>query len=151
MALPRGITGFWRVGEQQPPTSDVCAFRAHCYEAAGRVSYQVVSVESAGLRNFAFATLHSPGERIAILLNAHFPGLAFAETPIVGEGLPRFLDHPILADSFREVGAYVVFSASELERRPVPEDLAELSVAERTQVAYWRPRRIGDVIFNHWD
>ena len=151
MVFPRGITGFWGVGEQPPSATDVRAFRGHCHEAARRLGGQVLSMEEPNHRNFTVGTLATRAGRVAVLLNAQYPIVGFADPPMSGEVLLRFRDGSALAEFFREFGVYEVLSASDLERRPTPDDLDGLSEAELAQVAYWRPQRVGDVVFNYWD
>lgn len=96
------------------------------------------------------AILTVPADRITILLNAHYPVIGFADPPEEGEVLLRFRDCEPFAESLRGFGIYEIRSMADLERRPNADDLRELSEAERRQVAYWRPQRIGDVIFINW-
>jgi hypothetical protein len=152
--LPRGTTGFWRHGDS-PPATDLWAFREHCHEAARRAGGRVASVEPTDpggvSRNFALAVLTLPAGVVGVTLNAHHPLVAFADPPAAaGVGL-RFRDCPELAAAFEAFGAYRVASAAEWERPPTPADLAGLAPVEREQVAYWRPRRLGDVAFHWWD
>ncbi len=88
---------------------------------------------------------------MAVLLNAHHPVVAFADPPGDGEVRLRFRDCAELAEVFGSFGVYQVVPAAELEQPPTPDALRELSDIEREQVAYWEPRRLGDVAFNWWD
>ena len=151
MALPCGITGFWRVGEQPPPATDINTFCRHCYEAARKLGGHVLSIEKPNHRSFAVGTLAFPADQVAVLLNAQYPIIGFAEPAMSGELSLRFRDSAVLAEVFHELRVYAVLSASELERRPTSGDFGALSEAELAQVAYWRPQRVGDVIFNYWD
>ena len=155
MRLPRGITGFWESGEDPPPATDLRAFRGHCHAAAhcvgGRV-HSVMEPNPGGVcRNFAVGVLVLTYDAVAVVLNAHYPILAFADPPAEGDVLLQFTDCPELADVFSAFDVYQVVSASEWEQPPTPTALRDLSPAERGQVAYWKPRRIGDVVFNCWD
>ena len=154
MKLPRGITGF-RASDAEPlPETDLRAFRGHCHEAARRVGGWVVSVEppDAGRsHNFAIATLATPAGDVAVLLNVRHPVIGFADPPAEGEARLRFRDFPELAEAFRGFGMYEVLGAAELGQAPTREQLRELSEVEREQIAYWKPRRVGDIIFNWWD
>ena len=155
MVLPGGITGFWDRGDESLTVTDVRAFRGHCHDAArragGRVKSFVYPNPDGLCRNFAVGLIALPAGDVAAALNAHHPVVAFADPPAVGEMALRFRDCPELAAAFRSFGVYRVASAAELEQPPTPSALAELSAIELEQVAYWEPRRLGDVAFNWWD
>ncbi len=63
----------------------------------------------------------------------------------------NFVDAPALAEEFRGFDCYDILSASELMQRVTKETLSELSDAEMNQVKYWKPKTIGEFIFNFWD
>jgi hypothetical protein len=152
--LPHGITGFRDADDPPLPLCDVADFRGHCYAAARTLNGRVVAVEapSRGVEtNFARGVLELPTGRVAVLLNAHFPLIAFAEPPAEGEGFVRFTDSPGLAEAFGNFGIYEVVGASELAAPLTPEQRRRLAPAEREQIEYWQPRRVGDVVFNFWD
>jgi hypothetical protein len=87
---------------------------------------------------------------VVLLLSAYVPLLAFAEPPI-RYMVQAFVDPPPeLAERFRGLG-YQVLDRAALEAPVRKESLAELRKSELDQVRYWKPERIGDVIFNHWD
>jgi len=46
---------------------------------------------------------------------------------------------------------FAAADADELNRRVEPKDLDALSPAERRQAKYWKPKRVGDIVFNWWD
>jgi hypothetical protein len=105
MDLPCGIAGFRHVNDPPLPICDFNAFRGHCYAAARTVGGHVASVEApVPARNFAQALVELPTGRIAVLLNAHFPVIAFANTPPDGGQSLRFIDNPALAEAFQDVG-----------------------------------------------
>jgi hypothetical protein len=155
MLLPRGITGFHRHDERLSTVADLAAFRGHCHEAARRVSGWVVSFtdpdSSSDYRNYVLGILVLPAGKIAVLLNLHHPFVAFADPLAEASVLLRFRDCPVLADAFGSFGIYEVVPAAQLEEPPTSVMLRELADIERKQVAYWKPRRIGDVVFNWWD
>ena len=155
MVLPSGITGFHKRGDVPLAVTDVAAFRAHCHEAARRASGRVVSITgpytSDHYRNYAVGVLALPAGRIAVLLNAHHPIVTFAEPPGEGEVLLRFRECPVLAEVFGSFGQYQVVPAAQLEQPATSGSLRELTDIEREQLSYWKPKRVGDVVFNWWD
>ena len=154
MELPRGITGFRHVDDPPLPVNDFAAFRGHCYAAARALGGSVRSVEApvrAVAANFARAVLEFPGGPVAILLNAHFPVIAFAD-PSAENGAPvRFIEAPTLAKVFDGFGTYELWTGPQLEAPVMPEACKQLASAELEQAKYWRARRIGDLVFNFWD
>jgi hypothetical protein len=91
------------------------------------------------------------GRRVAVAINLHHPIVAFAEPPSDTDFYLRFAEAPELADLFRATGEYAVFTSLEVGQPVTAESCRELGEAEMKQVAYWRPRCIGDVVFNRWD
>jgi hypothetical protein len=155
LILDRGITGFWGLSEELPPETNFQAFRSHCFEVARQSNGRVLSVVNANptghYRNYSQATMEIRSEIICVVLNAHYPIVAFAD-PVVGcEVHLRFRDSPELAQAFSAFKLYQIALAHELEAQPNPEALLALSPTEHRQVKYWNPQRIGDVIFNWWD
>jgi hypothetical protein len=63
----------------------------------------------------------------------------------------RFIDAPALAEVFQGFGTYEVCSSAELGVPLKPEACTQLGEAELEQVQYWRPHRVGDLVFNFWD
>lgn len=154
MQLARGITGFRGANDPALPVCDFSAFRGHCYAAARALGGRVLAVEQPGspaASNFARASILLSAGAVAVLLNAHVPVIAFAEVVEHGEAAVRFTNAPSLAELFRGFGTYEVAERSEMEEPLTAEQCEKLALAEQGQIAYWRPKRVGDVVFNFWD
>lgn len=90
-----------------------------------------------------------------ILLNEHYPYLAFAS--VVEFGKINFIDVPELKQfsslykvlSVKELNEPLAFDPGS-KRGIIPND-NDLNSAELEQVAYWQPKNVGEVIFNYWD
>lgn len=150
MVLPEGITGFAeRARDATPPTVDFKSFARACHLAARAESGSVERIEPARYpRNYHRAILRLGDATLAVLCNAHFPWIAFAEA---SDDLPlRFTDAVALSTRFNDAIPCEVVDLSSLETHPDEAVLAGLSDAEHEQVRYWQPRRIGDIIFNLW-
>lgn len=148
MILPEGITGFFGGGRDgMPPIVDPASFVGACHAAARAESGRVERFDPAGVaRNHHRAILLMRHGAIAVLCNAHVPLVAFAEA---SDDLPlRFVEAEALASRIEEVMACEIVSRSTLEAHPVADSLANLRAVERGQVQYWRPRRLGEIIFN---
>lgn len=156
MVLRQGISGFRHAKDASLPTCDVSAFRTDCFAAArcagGRVR-QSDRGRDAVATNFTFEILDLSAGPVAVLLNLHFPVIALAVAPPgTGHGGPiKFVDHDVLAGLLSAAGNYDVLSRAELERALTQRDVQLLSPVEIEQVRYWKPARVGDVVFNFWD
>lgn len=152
--LKKGITGF---GDPVPPPllTDLRLFRAHCYEAARCCQARVVETSERKTHfvwgNYAISTFVVTRQTIDLLINLHHPVIAFAEAGPIPLDQIRFRDCLELAWAFREFGNYQLGPAIYWESKVTAESLCDLSDAELSQVAYWKPQRLGDIVFNLWD
>lgn len=60
------------------------------------------------------------------------------------------MNPPPWADAFEAVG-FGCLSVEDLSLPMSKVDVAELAEAELTQVRYWRPQVLSDLLFNWWD
>ena len=149
--LPTGITGF----DSPEEGVSVERFRSAC-QAAVRQAYgkltQVRAAHEHATTNFheALVSLHDGKETVRVLCNAYFPIIAFT-SPATREGdvRLRFLDCPELARSLSS--EFTVLSAQDAGAGVSPQVISQLGETELAQLKYWKPQRIGDVVFNYWD
>jgi hypothetical protein len=145
--LHNGITGFDNAGEV--PASQL---KRAVYAAAQATGAKVGDTKLADgvTPNFHEVNVECGSQAFAVLCNRHLPVVAFAER-IDDMEIDRFADAPAdFAAAFAECG-FVIGDAAELNRRVTSADLEMLSPAERRQAKYWKPERVGDIIFNWWD
>ena len=95
-------------------------------------------------------------KHLHILLNEHYPFLAFAS--FVDFENIKYIDEPELLKQFSPF--YKVLSIEELnEPLYIKESTGkinlendnELNSAELEQIAYWKPKSVGETIYNFWD
>ncbi|APZ92692.1 hypothetical protein [Fuerstiella marisgermanici] len=153
MILQRGTTGFQHCREPELPLVELRIFRTVYHTVARDVSADVIysprrhsDVEC----NFADALLQLGDDRIVVLVNCFHPLVAFAAEGKVGD-TPDFCDHADLARAFSAHADFTVLSVATFEQLPTTDMLADLAPAEIEQFNYWKPSRLGDVIFNYWD
>jgi hypothetical protein len=157
MQLLRGITGIYGPNDDPPvvPTTDLKAFRSHCYLAARAAEAKVQAIEDRydgiGICNFAVAYFEFSDTVVALMLNVVYPVIAFAKCPVEGQIIFEYVDCPKLADEFRSLGEYTIATSAELNQNLVRELWKDLAPVEAKRVRYFRPARVGDVIFNYWD
>ena len=153
MILQRGTTGFQHYKDPQLPVVDLRAFRTVYHDVARTVSADVIHNPRRNPDtecNFADALLQIRDDRIVVLLNYFHPLLAFASESAAGAAR-EFRDHADLAHAFSAYPDFTVVSVATLTQSPHPDMLSNLAPAEMEQFNYWKPARIGDVIFNYWD
>ncbi|WP_100332242.1 hypothetical protein [Bacillus xiapuensis] len=155
MHLAYGITGFYEAGDQPLPRNAGKLFKKMCWEAARTIGADVLMFQKPGHRtNFFHVLLDNGRKRIHILLNAHYPLIAFAAS--VEFGHITFYDEPALSESFK---GFYLCEAKELNQllriQSHPEFALlhhhDLNKAELSQIMYWKPNTVGEVVFNFWD
>ncbi|MDF2066764.1 hypothetical protein [Bacillus sp. Cr_A10] len=95
-------------------------------------------------------------KHLHILLNVHYPFMAFAFDVEYGKII--FIDEPELFKQFspfynvldtKELNAPVILRLD--SKKSIVQNDNEFNSDELKQIAYWKPERIGDIIFNYWD
>jgi len=156
MKLPNGITGFYNSESNKPPKVDGKQFKHVCATIVNRSGGQVLNFRIPQYpMNFYDAEVKVSNKHFHILLNEHYPYLAFSS--VVEFGNVNFIDVPEL-NQFSSL--YRVLNVKELNeplalkpdsKKRTLQNNNELNSAEMEQVAYWKPKRIAEVIFNYWD
>lgn len=145
--MRQGVTGF-----DATCCVDPRAFKAVCYEVARKLGGSVSTfVFPSWGPNFDVAVLAWRSERVSVLCNSTYPLIAFAEP--IGEGDMElcFCSQPEPADGFSKSGEFTCITLGELNT-PVSElDLSELSDGEMKELRSWRPRNLGELVYNWWD
>ncbi|GFZ76126.1 hypothetical protein GCM10008018_22100 [Paenibacillus marchantiophytorum] len=154
MLLLNGITGFH---VDALPEVDSLQFKRLCYWLANYSNGKILSFEEPhASQNFYKTELGLHNESIFILLNSSYPFVAFASSVQYFE--IEFIDHTlsnmvcVINDGFRVLSAIETNQQLELDERTnslFTEN--SLNEAELSQIFHWKPKTVGDVIFNFWD
>lgn len=157
MKLPNGITGFYSSKNNRPSKVDGRQFRQVCFSITTRFGGKVLDFKEPEYpTNFYKVDVKLYNKQFHILLNEYYPYLGFASV-VEFENI-KFIDVPDLSREFSSF--YKVLSVNELHKPLVIKQNSEkiiiqndndLNSAELEQVAFWKPERIGEVIFNYWD
>ncbi|MGG3792183.1 hypothetical protein ABEV41_13520 [Geobacillus thermodenitrificans] len=149
MKLPNGITGFYHANvDPPPPQVDGKPFKQLCFDVAIRSGGKIIDFKRPQYpANFYYAQVQMVDDPLYILLNAHYPYLAVAST--VECGNIQFIDHPVIDEQFSPF--YQVLQSAELNAPIHPNLISGLNSAELEQISYWKPKTIGEIIFNYWD
>ena len=147
--LPPGITGFFDEPSDLPRV-DPKLFKAACHVAARDMHVSVRMIDEEGrVTSYLSAVLDSGDASIAVLCNRVHPYLGFVQgeaLPIVAHG-PAFLSYNGSSDWI----GFSLLDAAFLNADLTSEMLGALAPCELRQIRYWKPARVGDVIFNFWD
>lgn len=150
--LPYGVSGFYNSDEPKPPEMDVNRYKELCSELARKLDGELLEfIDSLYPANFHKAHFTLPTKNICLVMNKHYPLLAFANT--VEEMKIEFIDY---AEGTKAVPEeYKVLTAEALEAK-VPENFAELpgnkmNKGEIEQINYWKPGTVGEIVYNFWD
>jgi hypothetical protein len=151
--LRPGITGFGGGPETCPGAPEFKAACMHALRVTRTGRWLATDAPHAGRNHHrALVELAPTSTRLWILLNQVHPLLAFARADDGHDHGYRFIDLPALAAGFHEpfecVPAALLdapFDFLDTSRRGL------LDPTSLQQARYWRPARLGDVVFNHWD
>lgn len=152
MKIPYGVSGFYNSDERKPPEIDVAKYKELCYQLARALGAELQEFhESLYPANFYKAVFLLGEKNICLVMNKHYPLLAFAD--IADAVRIEFIDYPpgngVIPEGFK------VLAVAELET-PVPRNVDDLQSAglnqgEIQQIKYWKPDTLGQIIFNFWD
>ncbi|RJS60346.1 hypothetical protein [Bacillus sp. PK3_68] len=154
MHLSYGITGFYESGENPPPRNNGKLFKQMCVEAAQELAAEMIAFHKPRVdTNFFEAVLDNGEKRLHILMNAHYPIVAFAASVSFKHII--FYDEPALSGIFK---GFYICEAKELNQllkittQPIfsIEQENDLNKAEMGQIIHWQPRTIGELVFNYW-
>lgn len=159
MLLLDGVTGSYKVeGDDRKPAVDAYEFKKLCYTIANHVGGKVVSVSDHPQgTNFYQAEFQLNGEQIYILLNGSYPFFAFASK--VEYMNIEFINHQALSNEIQAFSKdYRVLKTSELDEQIQPHGRNHTLRNENTlnqndlrDIFYWKPKTVGEVIYNYWD
>jgi hypothetical protein len=149
-----GISGFLI---NDLPEVDSSQFKKLCYSLANYIHGKLLSFEEPHVsQNFYKAELDLNDESIFILLNSSYPIVAFASS--VEYFNIKFVDHSLssVVDAFSY--GFRVATAKELneclaidERTLTVLNENSLNKSEMRQIFYWKPKSVGEIVFNFWD
>ena len=149
MELPNGVTGFYDREANKPPQVDGTLFKQLCFSILSHGGKVIDFKTPQYPANYYYARVEMLGNPLYILLNEHYPYLAFASDHEYRN--ITFIDAPALHAHFSPF--YQVLGKKALNK-PLNLSLAmktKLNNAELKQIEYWKPKSIGQIIFNYWD
>lgn len=138
-----------------PRLPDTRAERTALHAAARALGWRIGDpVDPAPHASFHVARIETGAAPLWLLLenNGHAAALSPVQ-PVFGAW--TFTDAPALSEALAAAGSPLhLFSAADLDTDLTPADrafLTSLNLGFEANLAYWRPRTVGSVIFNWWD
>ncbi|WP_342314862.1 hypothetical protein AAB109_29470 (plasmid) [Priestia megaterium] len=157
MELLNGVTGFYIDTKVEPPATSLKQFKIHSYEAARTYNGELLECNDTDVHsNFLFSILRISNKEVYVLLNKHYPFVAFASS--VNEERIFFVNDKEL--NFLFSAFYTILDAESLNERLLYTGKKEsflikndnqLNSSELAQIAYWKPITLGEVLYNYWD
>lgn len=146
MILPKGITGFRSIKDKELPLMDSIQFKQLSHTFVRELGGEMKGFsEHFSHQNFYSIEYMLHRKSYFVLLNCHHPFLAFSARWVEF----TFLDVPAMKTKYKP--HYTVLTKDYLDTPITSEHLSSLSKAELEQISYWRPKTVGEVIFNNWD
>lgn len=144
--LPQGVTGFDSPRNIRPWSSIRKPIIQAIYDSKASIIAEF-PCDTAAEPNYHFIQTSV----VSILVHESFPFLAFTSSTDVPYLEIDFCEWPSFNQSILDITGWKILPIDFLNL-PITEQITEnLSSTEHNQIRYWKPKKIGDLIFNNWD
>ena len=154
MILRSGISGFYnRVDQARLPEVKLKTFKKEIISVIAMAGYRPCYFRKADLTpNFHLGVFaKEQGVTIGVVCNSIYPLVTFVEEPKEYECSLAYIDLEEPAEMIEEHTNFKVLYQNELSTKLSAAELKCLNEAELSQIKYWQPQTIGEIIFNWWD
>ncbi len=125
---------------------ELAAFKKTVHEAARQAGGPVADIIEPGVTPNFLAARFEIGPTPCYVLCSHADDWAFAEAIEPPLAPLRFIDYPAIAEAMQSLFGLMPFTRAEMQAlfsaRPGLSD---------SDLRYWKPRTLGDALFNWWD
>lgn len=152
MELPYGISGFYNSDEPKPPEMNIVKYKELCHGLARTLEGELLEFsDTLYPANFYKAVFNLPALNICLVMNKHYPIIAFARA--VEAVKIEFIDYDAGKNAVPDEFTVLPTSILEVPVTGNMEDLPvnQLNKGEIEQIKYWKPETVGQIIFNFWD
>lgn len=151
MRLPNGITGICVNSSTVFPKVEGKLLKRICYSSVFSVDGQIIHFSKPKYPvNFYSVKVKILEDTFYLLLNDNYPFIAFVSKINELYGI-TFIDDPMLtqklAPYYQVLGTELLYTTLNLEIL----EMSALNPLEKQAIDYWKPKTIGDIIFNFWD
>lgn len=153
MSLKCGITGFHSYKKvKEFPSIEFEEFKRALTGVLTSTGYKPQTFSSAGVTsNFHIGVFEKDKERISVVCNSVYPVVALTLEPADNVCELVYINSPTIENAITQYTEYQVLSKEYLQTPLSKDNTADLNEVEISQVKYWQPKNIGEVVFNWWD
>lgn len=157
ISLPKGITDFGHP-EINEEISEL-EFKQFCYDLLAEFGYHQFSSIRTYSGNYRIGRLSNKDDFIHVIMNKYYPFVGLADK--YEGGNVSYIDYQDmrayinaksrLINIASKYPFYSCLGVIELEAEVTDETIKLLDKEEISQLQYWKPAMIKDIIFNNWD
>lgn len=125
---------------------DLHTFRKTVHAVAGKAGGQVCDIIEPGVTPNFLAARIEIGERACFVLCSHANDWAFATAIEPALAPLNFIDSPALAHAMN-----ALFDLKPLSQNELQSPFSAWPGLSESDLRYWKPRTLGDALFNWWD
>lgn len=153
MELKDGITGFLHMSQRKSlPHIEMETFKKEIAGSLAQLGYRLLYFREAGVTpNFHLVVFEKGGERLGVICNSIYPVVALVKEFDEGVCELRYIEDANAEYLIESCTSFYIVSAADLDQELTSDALKELSEAELSQIKYWKPKTIGEAVFNWWD
>lgn len=153
MSLKCGITGFHSYKKvNELPSVGFEEFKRTLTGVMTSMGYKPKTFNSAGVTpNFHIGVFEKGKERISVICNSVYPVVALTLEPAENACELAYINSPIIENAITQYTEYEFLSKEYLETPFSKDNIGNLNEAEISQIKYWQPINIGEIVFNWWD
>jgi len=153
--VPTGATGFRHHKAAPLPETDPRAIARLSHELArnlgGTVEQIIPPSPTSTFYSVMLAHGHHDARRVTVLFHRHLPLLALVAHPPRGLDDLSIIDDPVASAAMPDHTGFQLLTPGQLAAPVTRADLSQLAAPELDQIASWKPKTIGEVLFNLWD
>jgi hypothetical protein len=153
--VPRGATGFRHHKAAPLPETDPRAVAGFSHALARNIGGTVEQIIPPSLTSTFYSVILACGQhdarRVTVLFHRHLPLLAVASHPPRGLDDLSIIDDPVVSEAMPDHAGFRLLTSGQLATPVTHADLSQLAAAELKQIASWKPKTFGEVLFNFWD
>lgn len=150
--LPPGITGFVSDITQKKDAVSFSEFKSDMMKLGQKLQTNIIACNAIiTCENYFSCQLMYKGQTISILCNTVYPLIGICEAANPNNMPRKFVTIESLENYIIGLRNYKIVSPEFLHSSVGSSAIEDLSMEELSQINYWQPKEINEIIFNYWD